>query len=463
MKRLSRNFFSLVFSDIGRRILGFFAIAYLARKVGPADFGMINIGFTVLSYGLMISSGGLSMYGTRMIAKEISVDLVDNILGLRFLSTIITFGIITIIAVLFIPSKLMAVLIILFSLSLFANAILLDWYFQGKEEMGIVGIGKFVSAAVYCFVVVAFVQSSDDVLWVAVAAFAGDLICSSIIFIVYKRRERARIQLKFSMWNDLIRKSLPIGSGTILGHLSVNFPPLALGIIMTNTEVGYYSAASKLVFFLLMFDRVLATILLPVSTRYHTYSPEKLSTMLHQALKWIVIIALPICVGGSILADRLLPLVFGMQYGDSIEVFQILVWYFFATMVHTIYTSGLLAIGQEKLYGRTMFFSILIYSISIVSFTMFVGVIGAAYAMVLSEIITLILMRNQFRRFVVVHLPEHLFKIVIAAILMGCALVIVPSINVLLGIVMGAVVYTAILFATRTITSDNVSEMLGRF
>lgn len=60
MKQLSRNFYSITLSDLGRRLLGFFTVTYLARKLGVADFGAINVGFTILSYAVMASSGGMS-------------------------------------------------------------------------------------------------------------------------------------------------------------------------------------------------------------------------------------------------------------------------------------------------------------------------------------------------------------------------------------------------------------------
>ncbi|HEV8539187.1 MAG TPA: hypothetical protein VGR15_09760, partial [Bacteroidota bacterium] len=65
MKRLASNFIAIIASDIGRRVLGFLTIAFLARTITTSDFGAINIGFAVLSYALVSSAGGLGAFGAR--------------------------------------------------------------------------------------------------------------------------------------------------------------------------------------------------------------------------------------------------------------------------------------------------------------------------------------------------------------------------------------------------------------
>src|SRR6266705_3315310 len=125
MRRLSRNFFSIILSDIGRRLLGFFAVAYLARKLGAADFGVINIGFTVLSYAMMISAGGLTVLGTREAARgEISM-LVNRVVGARLVNSTVGFFVIAFV-VLLVPGAVVPKVILLFCCSLIPNAFLLD-------------------------------------------------------------------------------------------------------------------------------------------------------------------------------------------------------------------------------------------------------------------------------------------------------------------------------------------------
>ncbi|MBI1806539.1 MAG: flippase [Ignavibacteria bacterium] len=463
MKRVSRNFLSIIGSDIMRRILGFFTVAYLARKVGTAGFGAINIGFTIFSYALVISSAGLGSFGTRAVARGDNEGIISSVISLRLVSGIFAFLITAAVAIFCIPNATTSVLAILFCAGLIGNAFLLDWYFQGKEEMGKIGIGRLLSAAVYLLLVIAVVHSAENILWVALASVVGDLV-AAFALIQIARTQGKGICIRFTLkgWKSLLQQAFPIGIGGMIAHISVNFPLIAIGIILTNSDVGVYSAANKLVVFLLMFDRVMATLLLPASSRLHAQSFELLSSTLSDALRWIVIIALPICIGGLVLADRLVPLVFGAQYLNAVVVLRILIWFFFFTMLHTVYTSGLIAIGQEKIYGRLMVISGVMYGGLVTVGTLSFGVWGAALAVVIAEAGTLLLMRQHARRLIVIHVPPKIMNATFSGIFMGVVIAFLPPFPLFLTILFGAIVYLVLLVTTRAIIADDFLNILKR-
>jgi O-antigen/teichoic acid export membrane protein len=363
----------------------------------------------------------------------------------------------------FIHDDTTANVIIVFCISVFTHAWLLDWFFQGKEEMVVVGIGRGLSAVVYLVLLLVFVRSPNDLLWIAVAAVAGDLAAATYAMAVYRRREtRIRLQFDLKSWKPLVGSSLLLSGGSILAGVSINIPILTLGILASTKEVGIFSAASKFVAFLLTLDRVLGALLLPAASRLSVESPEKLSHRLDLALKWIVVIALPVAVGGTILSDRLIMLGFGAEFVQAGTVFRILVWFFFFTMIHTVFTAGLLALGHERLYTKIMTMSALFYlGTSILGSIMF-GVLGAAGAIVFSELATLILMREQFRRFLVVRDRVHVVKSIPAAAAMGIVVYWLPVNSLILSIVVGAIVYFGTLFITKGLTRTDVGLLVER-
>ena len=463
MKRHSKNFLAIIGSDIVRRVLGFFTIAFLARKVGVGGFGVINIGYTVLSYALVVSSAGLGSYGLRAIARGESSGLVNTIITIRLISSFGAFILVSLAAVFFISNDTIALMMILFCITLFPQAFFLDWYYQGKEQMGIVGAGRMLSAIIYLLLILGFVRSASDILWVAAAAIGGEIAASCIMWFYYRRiSSGSRLMFSLFGWRSLIEQALPLGGGSILSTISINLPILVIGIILTNSDAGIFSAANKLVFFLLMLDRVFGALLIPASARLHNQSPELLSSTLKLALKWILITTLPICVGGTILADKIVLTVFGMQYTSAIDIFRILIWFFFFTMLHTIYISGLLAIGQEKAYASVMIISVIIYGVSTIVCTKLFGVAGTAAAMIVSEAATLIFMRRQLQRSISIPLPEPIVQIILSVIVMGVAVGVLPSMNVFLSILFGALFYGVLLFAIKAITIEEVLNLLKR-
>lgn len=461
MKRASKNFLSIIGSDIGRRVIGFFTVAYLARKLGTADFGIINIAFTVLSYAVMASAGGLGTYGAREIAKG-SNSVVNLILSIRIITALIAYALVAAVALLMIPNPIIVQVILIACVTLFANALMLEWFFQGREAMGMIGVGRLISAVVYFLFVILFVRAPGDIRWVAIAAVAGDVLSAVFMLAVYRIRFEIPFRIQFAGWVTTFTRSMAIGFGSILGHFSINFPPLVIGIILTTSDAGIYSAAQKMVFFLLMFDRVLGTLLMPAAARMHVASPELLAANLSFALRWILITALPLTLGGTILSTQIIGLVFGSQYLAAGPVFQVLIWYFFFTMLHTIYTSGLIAIGEERRYTRIMMISAALYAAAVVAGTKFFGVIGAAAGIAGAEAVTLLLMRLEFKKFVKTALRKSLIIVLTASVLMCVVLVILPPLDVMFSIAIGGCVYIVLLFALKAITMNDVNEVIAR-
>jgi O-antigen/teichoic acid export membrane protein len=460
VNRLIKNILAISLSDILRRILGFFTVAFLARKLGASSFGAMNIAFTVLSYGLIVSSAGLSSFGTRAIARGDSRSIVNKILSIQLLNSLFVFGLIVGIASFCIPNKVNAELIVLFSLTLFSSAATLDWYFQGKEEMGMIGIARFVSAGLYLLFILVLVASPGDILWVGIAAIIGDVAASITLLVAYRRQSDSQ-PLGFTLEDarPILRQAFPMNLGSIMATMSINLAPLVLGILLTNYEAGLFSAASKLVFFLLMFDRVLGTLLLPASARFHTRSPEELATRLGVALKFIVLTALPVCAGGTILAPQIVPLIFGAQYVGAIVILRIFIWFFFITMVHTVYTSGMIASGEERQYSKVMVISGILYAVFVILLTYAYGEAGAAGGMVLAEGITVVLMRRQFERKIKISVPRTTIAALPATMLMSLLIMLLPEFPVFLAIGVGAVTYGVFIFLFKGVSMEELRNL----
>jgi len=462
LKRFSRNFISILGSDIARRILGMLTIAYLARTIGVENFGLINIGFAVLSYSMIISSLGLSTFGIREVAQGKTENLINKVLSVKLIISFLVYIIVALVALILLD-KILARIILIFCLSVFTNAVLLDWYFQGKERMEIVGSARLLSVLVYISTILIFVHTPADIIWVAFASFTGDFVATITYWIFYKIRfGKERFQFVLKGWTSLVKSSIPLGFGIIVATLSTNFPTFVLGIVMTNYDVGIYSAANKLVFFLLMLDRAIATVLLPAASRLHSFSPDEFKSTLSTAMKWIIISALPICVGGTVLSDKIISIIFGSQYIEAVKVFQILIWYFLATMIHTIYTSGLIAVGKEKFYSKIMGFSGIIYAVSIIFMTIYFGIIGAAIAMVISETATMLLMQRGLKRFMNVPLPKSLACIILASLTMGMVVYFFPVRNLFILIVLGCLIYFGVLFLLRAISLNELKNLFAK-
>jgi PST family polysaccharide transporter len=462
MKRLSKNILSLFSADIARRLFGFISVAYLARVLGKEGFGAVNLGFAVLAYTMVLSAAGFPTLGTKRIAQGALPELVGSVMGSRLIVTSIVFLVAAVAVLTTVQDTHLARLIILFSCAALPQIIFVDWFFQGKETLGIVSAARVLQAIVYLAFVLIFVRTINDIMWVAAGSIAGECAASVLLFVQFRiSHKRVRVRIKPSL--HLLKQSLPLAVGVVLTTIVINYPPLALGIFTTTSNVGIYSAASKLVYFLLMGDRILVLLLLPASARKYSESPETFNHMLTDALRWILIISLPVAVGGILIADKLIAIIYGVEYSSSIAVFQVFIWYFFITMLHTVYSAGLIGVGGEKSYGKIMLMTALAYLVCVTAGVCLFGAIGAAFGVVLSESISVLLIKHELHGIIPLTPPEKTARVILSVAGMAVCVAVVIPYGLLWGILFGAGCYSLLLILFRAVVWNDFKLLKARF
>ena len=260
----------------------------------------------------------------------------------------------------------------------------------------------------------------------------------------------------------MLKLSFPIAVGSILAQFTVNYPPIALAILKSNADVGIFSAASKIVFYLLMVDRVIAPLLLPALTRWQGVSPDVLSNRMGETMRWLMLVGMPIAVGGTLLAQPLVALVFGTEYIPAADVFRIFIWYFFLTIFNSVYSNAFIALGRYKTYGYMMFASAAIYVVAVTIFTMSFGYMGTAFGIILSEGVTLLILHFQMKKICTLTVPKGLGKVILSSVLMALAVELTSAVNVLLVTLVGAAVYGVSMIAIRAVTTREIMNLLRR-
>ena len=85
--QLFKNYLSLAGAELISKLATFAAFAYLARVLGPDNFGYIEFAGAVLMCGSLVVDQGFSPFGAREIAKDPkqTTRLTAEIITVRFL------------------------------------------------------------------------------------------------------------------------------------------------------------------------------------------------------------------------------------------------------------------------------------------------------------------------------------------------------------------------------------------
>ncbi|MEK7262907.1 MAG: flippase [Bacteroidota bacterium] len=464
LQKFLTNISSLTLADIISRIIGFFATAYLARILGVEKFGEINLGFTALSYGMLVINPGILLYATREISKpNCATSFVSDILSLRLFLSCATVAVFSFFVLYIFQANVALLLSMLFLFSLIPSSLLLEWYFQAREKIILVSISRIIAQVFYLALILFFYQVFQSLWWIPVAwLFSGIISTIFLWFFLRKEHTSFSLQLNFlslfyrdGKWNTLLRESFPIGLGTWLAQIVTNFQLLALGILLTSADVGNYSAAFKIVFVALIVDRIFMYVFYPLIIKTYNESSEKLQTTLSFSIKIIITLLLPLCAGVCVLAPSLIHFIFGDGYEGAVPLLRVAIWFVLFSTMHSIFSFGLIGTGKEKIFSHTMLFTVAMQMLLCVLGILFFGAIGAPAGVVVGEIIAVGIIALQFKKFVHIPFVQHFFRPLVATTVMVLVLYFTPSIPFMVNIVCGAILFAVVLWIMGGISKED--------
>lgn len=464
LQRILKNTFMLFFSSIISQIIGFVGIIYLARILGPQDFGKINFAMAVIAYFTLITNMGLPWFGTREIARNPAklTRYLETILMLRLCLAISGFALLVLLTYALNPSTEITYLILLYGFGLIPSAFLLDWVFQGVEKMEHIALARILFRGIETGLLILFVNGPEDLLRIPCFQVAGNLIPAVLLIVIFIRTfGRFRVRFDYKAWKHYLALALPMGLSIIMVQVYQGSDRVMLGIMRTNEEVGLYSAAYKIIMVLIVAVGACGQALYPVISSYFKTAFDELSHILQLTTRVMVSITLPLAVGGTVIAKPIFRLLYGPEYDEGIIALQIMLWLIVIMSINTVKAWGLLACNRQNHF----FVGSLITAASnvILNFSLIpaLGLAGAAIASVLSEGIAGTIYHKHFSKIMKVPFLNPMLKALPATVAMGIFLFFIMkfTVNPFVLTGSGASAYFLCLFMTKGITREDLQAV----
>ena len=408
----SKNIIYLFSLEFFVRLIGFAATTYLARVLGTSGYGLINLGLAILGYALLFGNSGLTLLGTRKVAASSNNygNLVSEILSARFFLSLTILIISYLLISFFITSTKTKNIVFIYMLYIIPFAFLLEWFFQGIQRMGAITVGRIIGMASYLLFLIIFVKSEKDILLTAVGWVVGGVINSIILWLIFKKTGN-KAKIKFSKFNfiPVVKESISLSLASIIAGLAISFPVIYLGIVTTNSDIGIYSAAFKIIILFLTFDRVFNALFYPKIINCISNYPEKLEEIFNSILKIIVTFSLSVGLIEIVIGKFIITFVFGNLFADSIIIFQLLTGYFTFTLINSVFSYTIIGMNKENIYTIALTIGAFIFIIvSIVLYNYF-SVQGVALALAFFEITALFYMALNLRQHIKIRIVRNLF------------------------------------------------------
>ena len=247
-------------------VLALVTTVYLAHVLEPERYGILSWGLAFLTYFSFAADLGLSVYGTREVARDPArADaLVGHTLLLRSGTALAAFVIYAAIVGSLSKPPLFKLVVLVQGLTLFANVVGVGWVYHGLERLGIVALRNVAASVVTLAGVLLLVRNPDDVVLAAAVSVAAVALPGMWLLITYVREfGRPRFRVDVKAWRAILTPSLPIAASLFLIMINTNMDQLMLGVIRTDEEVGWYAAAYRLLTAALIPSQIIFQAFLP--------------------------------------------------------------------------------------------------------------------------------------------------------------------------------------------------------
>ncbi len=447
--RVFKNYSFLASSYAASRLLTFLSLVYIARRVGVQFFGQVSFAYAIFIYTTLLTHLGLTTFGTREVARNPGQirHQVSRILSLRMALTLLSFAALLVFTYLVRLDTQLKTLIVLFGLSLFPTAGLMDWPFKGVERMNVVGIIEIVRAVPYLALVVFWVKTPAHVLRVPVFFLLSTVLAAVLgLALFFRDYGSLQPQVEFDFWKRAMRESLPLGFGFLLLQVYYLTDTVVLGFLRGDTFVGWYSAAYRIVSFILVAGGLFFESTFPVISRYYQDARERLPRLLNSSLQVTALLVIPMAAGGTVLARPMLTSLYGAQYGAAAVAFQFLIWGVAIELLGMNWGYALMACDSAKEYMKAVGLGAILSVILNLALIPKFGLMGAGLTRLACSAIIALYFGFQFRRIFHLKWARHLLKPAMASALMVAVMVLVGHFWIL-QMILGGLVYACTILA----------------
>lgn len=387
--RQAKNLIYLSGAEAVSKIVTFTAIAYLARVMGPVGFGYLEFAGSVLLCAGLLVDQGFGPYGSREIAKapERTGEFFSEIVLARFLLALGAYAVVAILALSLDHPAVVTLLLLIYGLSLFGLPFLLQWVFQGHEQMGTVAAINLIRQVLYALVVLGTVRSVDQLPLVAVAEVTGVMGAALLGVWVYRRRFPLLSGSRLRLSERLFREGVPIGLSQAFWMMRMFGATVVLGLIASAADLGYFSAAMRLWVALHAFIYLYYFNLLPSMARTWQQGGGLLQELIVRSLRRVGWICLLAGMWWVLLAPAVIRVVYGSAFEQAGTTLQLLAGVGVAAAISGHYRFGLIAAGKQvlEMFAQGIG-SIVALALIPLGYWRF-GIAGAAAGLVVSEFV----------------------------------------------------------------------------
>ena len=329
-------------------------------------------------------------------------------------------------------------------------------------------LGKIIMAGYIVWVVINFSTLPYAFYHLLLAGVFGNGFVFLITYFYTYKIVPFRPRFNFDYWKEIFFKALPYGLAIILSTIYLKVDILLLSFLRDKSEIAIYGYPASVLELVAIVPIYFMNCVLPVMTKRLRDNKEKAQKIIAHSFNFLFMCAVPIVVGGMILARPFVRLIMNDEFlsnagtgflGSDLAFQLILVTLLFSFVGH-LFAYVLVAVDKQK--------KLLVINLTVVIFNVVLNLIlipkygfcGAGVATIISQALVLILTFRESKKIISIPIQvSKFFRIVFAGVLMGLIIFPLAHLNIFLVVGIGGITYGMFILLLRVVTTKTLKEL----
>ncbi|MBN1351291.1 flippase [candidate division KSB1 bacterium] len=463
---IAKNASILLVTDVVSKALLTVLTIVIGRKLGASDLGLLKYAIAFAGMFSFLPNAGFKQYINREVSKfpEKSGVYFSNLAGIKLILSLITFLIIYLSAFAthvtheeFLILCIAAWIMLLDSFIQFYTAFFRGFQKSQYEALVIISQNFLVASTGIVIVVMGYGLLLMMIVRLAITVtmvIAGFLLLKSRII-------HPPFTINFEFCRKLVRSAIPFTILTILVVINAHIGIVLLKNFKGTDYTGFYGAALSLCGIFQFIPQSVAGAILPAMARYAKEKNTKgLQEIFSRSIKYLLILVFPIAAGTTLLADKLILMIYGELFVQSILTLRILIWIVVLSFTNSIFNVAFASIDLEKKFVRVQIMgTVSNISLCIVLIPIFAHN-GVAAAAIVSQLMVFIVSSFYLSRlYEQVKFSAFGWKVLAAAVVMVVGISLTSSLHLFFNIGLAIPVYACSLFLFKVFDAQEIDML----
>jgi len=460
-KTIAKNFSVMLGAQAFSMICSTLFVILCARYLGDVRFGKYAF---AASFALMFSTLGtlnLQAKAARDVAQDRTKALkyLSNLVPLTTVLAIIIFGL-SVLSLLLMrrPMELTIITMILGGTIIFQIMTAgLRWWFQAYQKLEYEALLiSVLSPAKLGLGLLVFALGGGLIPLAGIVVGANFLVLSVAYSITKKHFHHTAWEIDLKFWNKFMTKNVPFTLAIIFAAIFGNIDKILLSLMKGDAVTGWYSAASQALIPMRVIPSIFSMAMLPVFAEYYVVHKTDFNRLIQKSLRYMLIIVFPLAISVTLLAEKIMLLLFGAEFVNGAAALSILAWAAAATFINMTVGKAIIGAGQEKLNATFCGIGLLVNVFLNFALIPPLAHVGASISILAAEgTISLLVLTWAYKRAALnIRVFRNLLRPLSAALIMGACIYLVRDYSLWLLAPLGAGVYFGCLHTLKVLPED---------